>query len=498
MRPMFAALPKNSEGLLGHSAVRYALHRYFAKRHGWSVKGLDPAGGSWNASSASTILQDRAPAYVQEIFEQRLSGRGLGLHDLAALAATLEHLVHDDAVSRLESAYRALGLKLTAGNREDEVVQAVDTFMMMFVLGQDIKNLSSTEIQAERASILQTYPTWNDTRDFVRDVYRNVTSSVERKGSVLARQQLVEFEQARQVVETLQDRYGPWQDRECQGMKNGLLKMEENQNGRVSLADFYSHTIEGGWQFTESIDYLRELGALDESNPKKPRVIVANYMSGASNCLATTGFYSVCCINECEAILGRVEQGLGAPTASPQEVAAVVAAVPSATVKAPRDLPSSLVQRLGEIAEANGGQVPLHGRLFSQWLHHAFPRECPYPHAAGATNPMSPAEWMAETGKSAVATDEALQQHASAAETADGAEAEVQGVPWTGVEELVLDGRSSQARAPRMWRTWVKWALLLAAVAAMFLSVCKEALALAGSKSQQELLLPMSAKSHSA
>ena len=27
----------------------------------------------------------------------------------------------------------------------------------------------------------------------------------------------------------------------------------------------------------------------------------------------------------------------------------------------------------------NGGEVPLHGLLFAQWLHYAFPNECPHP-----------------------------------------------------------------------------------------------------------------------
>merc|ERR1719183_2038119 len=87
LRPMFAALPKNDEGRLEHSVVRYALHRYFAQRHGWLVTGLDPAGAAWNSSQVTKMLQGRVPAYLQELFEQRLDGRGLGLHDLAALAA---------------------------------------------------------------------------------------------------------------------------------------------------------------------------------------------------------------------------------------------------------------------------------------------------------------------------------------------------------------------------------------------------------------------------
>merc|ERR1719473_640125 len=206
---------------------------------------------------------------------------------------------------------------------------------MMLVLGQDIRSLSATEIEVERASILDSYPSWNDTRDFVREVYLNVTGSDQRQASPGAHR-LVQFDEVRRVVETLQDQYGPWQDRECQEMKSTLLKMEENKNGRVRLTDFYGHTVEGGYQFAESLDYLRDIGAMDESNPEKPRVIVANYMYGASNCLATTGFYSVCCMNECEGILGQIERQLAAPTAPPQELAAIISAIPSATVDAPR------------------------------------------------------------------------------------------------------------------------------------------------------------------
>ena len=39
--------------------------------------------------------------------------------------------------------------------------------------------------------------------------------------------------------------------------------------------------------------------------------------------------------------------------------------------------------RLDEIASLHAGPVPLHSRLFRQWMHHAYPRECPYPHEAG-------------------------------------------------------------------------------------------------------------------
>merc|ERR1711988_1582444 len=64
-----------------------------------------------------------------------------------------------------------------------------------------------------------------------------------------------------------------------------------------------------------------------------------------------------------------------------------------------RTLSKSLMRRLQEVADKNHGQVPLHGRLFAQWMHHAFPRECPYPNEAGMAMPLTPDEWMQKTGQ---------------------------------------------------------------------------------------------------
>merc|ERR1719195_1631026 len=68
------------------------------------------------------------------------------------------------------------------------------------------------------------------------------------------------------------------------------------------------------------------------------------------------------------------------------------------TVMAPRVLPPALLLRLQEVAALTDGKVNLHGRLFAQWMHHAFPRECPYPHEAGTTAPQTADEWMKASG----------------------------------------------------------------------------------------------------
>merc|ERR1719197_458166 len=122
--PMFTSLPKNQHGNLEHSTVRYALHRAFVQRHGWAIKGLDPAGEAWNSSSPTGILKDQVPSYIQSMFEKRLGGRGLGLQELAVFGATIEHLVHNELPTSLMTSAEA-----------DEVL---DTYMMAYILGEHL------------------------------------------------------------------------------------------------------------------------------------------------------------------------------------------------------------------------------------------------------------------------------------------------------------------------------------------------------------------------
>merc|ERR550525_2060884 len=59
----------------------------------------------------------------------------------------------------------------------------------------------------------------------------------------------------------------------------------------------------------------------------------------------------------------------------------------------PPQLKGSLTKQLNQIASTHGGKVPLHGRLFAQWLHYAFPRECPFPHKSDTTTLVAPREF---------------------------------------------------------------------------------------------------------
>merc|ERR1719336_1395355 len=152
VRPIFRAMPKNAHGNLAHSGVRYVLHRLFVDRHRMFVKGLEPGRKAWNNSSPTEVLEDRVPEYVQNLFEERLDGRGLGMHELAILAATLEHLIHDEAVERLRLSYDALGLKGENRVRPEKAKDVLKVYMLLFIKGVNASEMEDFDVGEQRLS----------------------------------------------------------------------------------------------------------------------------------------------------------------------------------------------------------------------------------------------------------------------------------------------------------------------------------------------------------
>merc|ERR1719420_2429805 len=126
------------------------------------------------------------------------------------------------------------------------------------------------------------------------------------------------FEAVSEMVEAMAQSYGKWQDVECRQMKAGLMDLDAEGSGRVPLRTFYSQPDGAAYQFTESVEYLRQTGALDESHPGEPRVRISNYLLGPSNCIASSSYYSVCCLSECEGLVNDLEGLIQAPTATPE------------------------------------------------------------------------------------------------------------------------------------------------------------------------------------
>merc|ERR1719198_2248961 len=339
--PIYAALPKNEKGYLGHATVRYALHRLFVQRHGWVIKGLHAGGGHRNSTSGAGLLKEQVPAYIQDLFEQRLAGRGFGLHELGVLAATIEHLVHSEAIKRLGHAFKVHDYMPTSLLSESEADTVLDTYMTSYILGEDLSVMNLTDVNEIKAEMPEVYAVWNETQEFVRSTRKNIMQS-----EASAQQRLssgLDFSLTARVAERVGERFGSFQDQECKHMKDSLVKIEDSGTGRVLLSDFYKPGLDGQWQFQESIAYLRALGALDETNPSKPSVIIVNYLHSPSNCIASSSFYSVCCLDECEGLLGHLERKIGEPEATAARIAKIVSELPSSSVAAPRQLSAPLL-----------------------------------------------------------------------------------------------------------------------------------------------------------
>merc|ERR1740120_332470 len=281
------------------------------------------------------------------------------------------------------------------------------------------------------------FPAWEDFKLWVEDVRK--TSSLNRARRRLDAEEF-SFGRVIEEVQDLNDHLGAFQDIECRSLKAALADMEFRNTGRVLLSDFYREGLNGKFLFVEHVDYLRNLGALDESEPGHPSVIIANYLASPANCLVSTSFHSVCCLDECAGLMGHLEHSISAPTASPERIAELVSGLQSDSVDAPRNLPALLVSRLWEIADHHGGSVPLHGRLFAQWMHHAYPLECPYPHAGGMTRPLTPDEW--GSGENEVQATRAEREAYLILEMPSQNKSDE--LPWMHVEELVAQHSSSE------------------------------------------------------
>ena len=170
-------------------------------------------------------------------------------------------------------------------------------------------------------------------------------------------------------------------------MRDALEGMDSRGAGRVPLSRFYgSHNY-----FGETEGYLDHLGVLDYEESREPQVIIPNYIQAASNCIVATQEYHVCCPNPCEDLLREIEVGLGVAEATEAHILAVVGNVMDATTLGgkPPEVEGLLRSRLAQVVAAHGGKVKIHVRLFSQWMHYVFPRECPFPHKSGSVSATS-------------------------------------------------------------------------------------------------------------
>jgi len=177
---------------------------------------------------------------------------------------------------------------------------------------------------------------------------------------------------------------------------------------------------------------------LDEFDPSAVSVIIPNFVLARTNCLDGTNLYSVCCENVCDPLMRQIETSVRGPIGTVPQILSLVQSLSSRSMAA-RDLPQSLVSKLYEVAALHDGQVPIHSRLFSEWMHHAFPMDCPSPTDANSME-FSPEEVAkissgisSEEKQAYIEADTCSVNEAGKIECAG----ETEDLPWSGKQELL-------------------------------------------------------------
>lgn len=371
LRNMYKALPKNRHGRLDNPTTKYALHRFFLKRSGWSIRGLEP-----RAESSNYTAGER---WVPDVFEQLLDfhagDRGLGLAQLAALATDVEKLIKQETSDRVDNAFHTQGVFKANSVSITEAKIVLQAYYEEFVGGDD---------------------SWMRSESWFAFQLEN--------GQVLNAHGLVDIDVIERIANTVGEQFHLFQEQACRDLGRFLRRGPNHTPGRIRLSKFYSLEQYSHWEFVESREFLRDLGILDESDPSTAHVIIPNYIESLQNCEASTSIYSSCCSNQCDDLMGSLEAHVERDSVAPGIIADFVMTLSSPTVRTPRVLSQDMHRRLYEIADHHGGEVSIHGRLFAEWMHRAFPYECAYPHEVHTLNKQFSAEWASSVERIATAT----------------------------------------------------------------------------------------------
>jgi len=415
LMPMWRTLPKTSDRI-DRRSLRYIVHRYFMQTSSLMVRGFEPSRPTNDSSWGSAdILSQMVPAYVEKVLESRhKTENGFTLQDVTDMVLMMDQLIFDSESTVLEGVYKMQKKPMHKSLSYQGMKQVMEAYLVNWMIEAEPRDIAM--LLRNRTLLSEALPHYHELMKFTDGRIKGFEHARQQQqgGSWSMR---FSFDDAHTIAGGLTRSFQSYWESECTSMKDALVSMDSHSTGRIPLAKFYNTAINSDWRFGESEAYLRELGALDETSTwQGPQVIIPNYIQATSNCIVSTSHYLVCCTNECESLMGEIEVAIDAPTALPSTIVNVVSGMSSMTSldeDEPPHLSKALLNQLDQIAKTHGGMVPLHGRLFAQWLHYVFPRECPFPHKTGATTSATPVEF----GDDYVASKDDMEKHASTAST---------------------------------------------------------------------------------
>ena len=155
------------------------------------------------------------------------------------------------------------------------LVEVLETYMSHWILSDMAFPYSVNDLGRE--VLFQVMPNWNDVAKFVVVVK---SQDFVRWRQPFKENNVVFFDKntvqdAHTVVRSITRSFGDFYQTHCASMKEALFDMDVKGTGRVHLATFYHRGVDSEPRFGESEDYLRALGALDESSLWHGKQVVA-------------------------------------------------------------------------------------------------------------------------------------------------------------------------------------------------------------------------------
>jgi len=405
LEPVWHTMAKDARGRIDHRSLRYLVQRHFQQKHHISMVGMETLQVNSSSSAAEAkLLAELTPNFVRSLLEGASAEDGFSLEDTAALVAVIERLVEDSGHELLEDSYKAAGYEITDLLTRKQLLKVMQHYWLRWLWGLDYEGIANLE--ANQTAFDLKVRRWEGYMKLIKGHIlvlerqrSHAVASMGAHGSGLKEawhpfRPFFSFVDAQVVTSGISTQFGSYWATECEDLTRILEKNAKPGTGRVALSTFHKRALEGQWHFTESTAYLRQLGVLDESSFfHGPQVIAANYMQSSNSCVVGQKHFRVCCANPCQDFYSDLEAAIGAPEGAPGEILAIVSNFTHGLDDEPPRITAKLKAQLQEIAEANHGMIPLHGRLFAQWLHFVFPTECPFPHKADSVSGLSPFEF---------------------------------------------------------------------------------------------------------
>merc|ERR1719272_1734022 len=187
-------------------------------------------------------------------------------------------------------------------------------------------------------------------------------------------------------------------------------------------------------------------------------------------------------------VFKHLEAALPTSAASSAEIIRAVESMPDiASIEAGK-VSEKLRSRLEEVAAVHNGKVPLHGRLFAQWLHFAFPTDCPFPHEAGTVKPQTPIQYEEVLGQDSTdASEEEVEQFmkSDAARVSPSPDA---GKAMWNLKEHILESSTpsdlAQSPVQRLMRSLSCLGLLAALMGLILKQLLPQILSISGQKAK--------------